>query len=88
MTVQGVWFRARRSSSFAVWRWVWRWPGDVIAVEHSDAAYEDYDYFLLLAEKPGYVVEEPVTDDFGATFVPGDVVVQVTAVPHLTDHLF
>lgn len=54
-------------------------PGEVIAVEHSDRDLaEEYDYFLLQATKPGYVVTEQMTDDFGADFIPGDIVVEVT----------
>lgn len=52
--------------------------GEVIAVEHSDLEHsQDYDYFLLRASKPGYTLRSQTTDDFGALFTPGDVVVEV-----------
>ena len=54
----------------------------VIAVEHSDKDLaEEYDYFLLRATKPGYVVPAAITDDYGAEFVPGDIVVEVQRRP-------
>ena len=54
----------------------------VIAVEHSDKDLaEEYDYFLLRATKPGYVVPAAITDDYGAEFIPGDVVVEVQCRP-------
>ena len=47
-------------------------------MEHSDGELaEEYDFFLLKAAKQGFVVEEQVTDDFGADFIPGDTVVEV-----------
>ena len=53
--------------------------GDVVAIEHSDRDLADeYEYFLLLANGPGHVLEEAVTDDWGAQFVPGDTVVEVS----------
>lgn len=30
--------------------------GGVVAVEHTDKDFQDYDYFLLLASKPCYQV--------------------------------
>ena len=55
--------------------------GEVVAVEHSDKDLaEDYDYFLLRATKPGYVVQTgsgKIIDDYGAEFIDGDVVVEV-----------
>jgi hypothetical protein len=54
--------------------------GQVVAVEHSDRDLaEEYDYFLLEATTTGYVVTETMKDDFGADFVPGDIVVEVSS---------
>jgi len=53
---------------------------EIIALEHSDRDLQDeYDYFLLIADGPGYVVTFERADDFGAQFFPGDVVVEVCA---------
>ena len=52
--------------------------GGVVALEHSDKGLaEEYDYFLLKADGPGRVLTTVEKDNYGAGFIPGDIVIEV-----------